>query len=366
MRICRVSFAPITQIFERIPQRDRHVLSRLERCGHDIHELRIAPVWRSTALRLSYLAGLLRAIPYLSCVKADLILADGVEAGLVGWITARTKRIPFVFDYRDHYSFLYRQKRNWRNPVVVEVLERWLPKVADLSIVVDGRQYRACLLAGTPMDRVRVVPNGVDPDRFTPGPKDPALLAEWGLTDRPVVLYVGKISSALNLPMVIEAMQEVVKAHARACLLCVGDGPALADLRQLSRRLGLDRHVFFTGHRPYHEVPALIRSSDICVYPLRSVAALAIFEYMACGKAVVVPNADYDLSLPEGSCLSVEKSVQGFAEGISRLLDDLPLCDQIGREGREFVATERSWEQLAKTYEVALMDLLKGWGRHGG
>lgn len=362
MRICRVSFAPITQIFEQIPQRDHHLLSRLKRCGHDVHDLRIAPVWRPMALRLSYLAGLLRATPYLSCVKADLILADGVEAGLVGWIAARTKRIPFVFDYRDHYSFLYRQQRDWRNPVVVKVLERWLPKVADLSIVVDGRQYRACLLAGASTDRVKVVSNGADPDRFAPGPKDSAFLAEWGLTDRHVILYIGKMTSAFNLPMAVEAMQTVVKAHTRACLVCVGDGPALADLRSLSQKLGLERHVIFAGHCSYDRIPALIRSSDICVYPLRSVAALAIFEYMACGKPVVVPNADYDLSLPEGSCLSVEKSVQGFAEGISHLLREPPLCDRIGRTAREFVATQHSWDQLARTYEAALMDLVKGWG----
>lgn len=360
MRICRVSFAPITQLFEQIPQRDHHLLSRLERCGHDVYTLRIAPAWRSTAIRLAYLTGLVRVIPDLSRRRADLILADGLEAGVVGWIAARAKRIPFVFDYRDHYSFLYRQQRDWRNPVVVEVLERWLPKVADLSIVVDGRQYRACLLAGASMDHVKVVSNGVDLDRFTSGPKDSAFLAEWGLTDRPVILYIGKITSTFNLPMVVEAMQTVVKAHARACLVCVGDGPALADLSRLSRKLGLEKHVIFTGYRPYHEVPALIRSSDICVYPLRSTAALAIFEYMACGKPVVVPNADYDLSLPEGSCLSVEKSVRGFAEGMSRLLGDPPLCDRIGRTGREVVQVEHSWDQLARTYEAALLDLVKG------
>jgi len=362
MRICRIAVRPITQIFEQIPQRDRHLLSRLERCGHEVHEMTIAPAWRAMALRLSYLVGLVRAISDLNRIKADIILADGLEAGVIGWLVARVKRVPFVFDYRDHYSFLARHEGGSRNPMIVEALERWLPTVADLSIVVDGRQYRACLLAGASTDRVKVVSNGVDSDRFAPGPKDSTFLAEWGLTDRFVILYVGKITSAFNLPMVVEAMQTVVKAHARACLVCVGDGPALADLSRLSQRLGLEKHVIFTGYRPYHEVPTLIRSSDICVYPLRSVAALAIFEYMACGKPVVVPNADYDLSLPEGSCLSVEKSVRGFAEGMSRLLGDPPLCDRIGRTGRECVATQHSWDQLARTYETALMDLVKGWG----
>jgi glycosyltransferase involved in cell wall biosynthesis len=362
MRICRIAVAPLTLIYERFPQRDYHLLSRLSRLGHEIHEVRIAPAWRSVIPSTAYLVALLKATPRLASIKADLILADALEAAVIGWMCARMKQIPFVFDYRDHYSFLYRQGRGWRNLRTTQVLERWLPRVADLVITVDGRCTTSCLGAGARIDRIRVVPNGADPQLFTPGLKDRQLLAQWGLSGRQVILYVGKATASFNLPMVLEAMREVVQRYPQACLLIVGDGTALSELKRLCLELGLMRHVVFTDCRPYSEIPALIRSSDVCVYPLRSVAALAIFEYMACGRPVVVPNADYDLSLPDGSCLPVEKSVQGFAEGISRLLGDLPLCDRIGRIGREFVVTRHSWDQLARTYEAALMDLVKGWG----
>jgi glycosyltransferase involved in cell wall biosynthesis len=365
MKICRVSFSPITQIFERIPQRDRHLLSRLKRRGHDVHELRVAPAWRPLAIRLSYLVGFLRTIPDLSRVKPDLILADGLEAGLVGWITARAKRISFVFDYRDHYSFLYRQKHGSRHPVAVQVLEQWLPRVADLVITADGRQKRASLAAGAATDRVRLIPNGVDPDRFTPGPKDPALLAEWGLANRPAILYVGKVTPAFNLPMVVEAMREVVQQYPEASLLVVGDGTALPHLKRLSREMGLGTHVVFAGCRPYSEIPAFIRSSDVCIYPLRSVAALSILEYMACGKPVVIPNADYDLSLPEGCCFPVAKSPEGFAEGITRLLGDPGLASDLSRKAREVVESEFNWDHLALTYESALRECVTRYSGAG-
>jgi glycosyltransferase involved in cell wall biosynthesis len=162
--------------------------------------------------------------------------------------------------------------------------------------------------------------------------------------------------------MVLEAMREVVQHHPQACLLIVGDGTALPELKRLCLELELARHVIFAGYRPYSEIPALVRSSDVCVYPLRSVAALSIFEYMACGRPVVVPNADYDLSLADGSCLPVQKSPKGFADGICRLIEDPPLAEQIGLKGRGVVEAQFNWDRLALGYEAALNDVLKGRG----
>lgn len=362
MRICRIALAPITKIFERFPQRDHHLLSRLSQLGHEIHEVRIAPAWRPAIPSVAYLVALLKATPRLASIKADLILADGIEAAVIAWMSARMKRIPFVFDYRDHYSFLYRQGRGWRNLRTIQLLERWLPRVADLVITVDGRRTTSCIEAGVRMDRIRVVPNGADLQLFTPGLRDQQLLTQWGLSGRQVILYVGKATPSFNLPMVLEAMREVVQHHPHACLLIVGDGTALPELKRLCLELKLARHVIFAGYRSYNEIPALIRSSDLCVYPLRSVAALSIFEYMACGKPVVVPNADYDLSLPEGSCLPVQKSPKGFADGICQLLADPLLADQIGLKGRGVVEAQFNWDRLALGYEAALNDALKGRG----
>jgi glycosyltransferase involved in cell wall biosynthesis len=80
---------------------------------------------------------------------------------------------------------------------------------------------------------------------------------------------------------------------------------------------------------------------------------------MACGKPVIVPNADYDLSLPEGCSLSVEKSPAGFADGITRLLSDPALASRLGKKGREVVERQFNWDQLALAYEAALNDAVK-------
>jgi len=361
MKICRVSVAPITRIFEKFPQRDFHLFSRLEKLGHQVLQVKISPSPRPRSLYLSYPIGILRAIPQLASIEPDLIVADSIEAGVVASIAALAKRIPFVFDFRDNFSFLHRRDSWWyRRLGITYPLERMLPRLADQVITVDDLRRRFCLQAGVQAERLRLIPNGADSDLFRPGPGDPGLLAEFGLFGRRVILYSGKINRSLDLHNVVQAMQEVIRSHPDASLLLVGDGTALLELKNRSATLGIADHVIFAGYRPFAEIPGLIRAADVCVYPLRSVAALAIFEYMACGRPVVVPNADYDLSLPEGSCLSVEKSPEGFATGITRLLADPILASRIGAKAREVVEQRFNWDHLAEAYEAALNDAVNG------
>jgi phosphatidylinositol alpha-1,6-mannosyltransferase len=155
-------------------------------------------------------------------------------------------------------------------------------------------------------------------------------------------------------------MQEVIRSHPDASLLLVGDGTALVQLKDLSAKLELMKHVVLAGYQPFADIPALIRAADVCVYPLMSVAALSIFEYMACGKPVVIPNADYDLSLPEGSSLPVQMSPAGFADGMIRLLTDPMLAGSLGKKAREVVEEQFNWDKLALAYEVALQDTVNG------
>ena len=362
MKICGVSVAPITRIFEKFPQRDFHLFSRLEKLGHQVLQVKISPSSRPRSPYLSYPIGILQVIPQLRSIEPDLIVSDSIEAGVLTSIAALAKRIPYVFDFRDNYSFLHRRDYAYRNLGTVRLLERMLPRRADQVITVDDLRRRFCLQAGVQADRLRLIPNGADSELFRPGPSDPGLLAEFGLFGRRVILYSGKINRSLDLHNVVQAMQEVIRSHPDTSLLLVGDGTALVQLKDLSAKLELMKHVVFAGYQPFADIPALIRAADGCVYPLRSVAALSIFEYMACGKPVVVPNADYDLALPEGCCLPVQKTPEGFADGIIRILDDPVLASRLGKKGREVVERQFNWDQLALAYEAALNDALKGRG----
>lgn len=107
-----------------------------------------------------------------------------------------------------------------------------------------------------------------------------------------------------------------------------------------------------------------INLSDVCVFPLPDDGALAIFEYMACAKAVVLPRGGTrkleisDKIIPKDCALLVESSPEGFARGIKLLLSDEKLGEEMGRKARERVVRLHDWDTLAKKYEKVLRQVL--------
>jgi L-malate glycosyltransferase len=130
---------------------------------------------------------------------------------------------------------------------------------------------------------IRVVPNGVDVEHFSPGPAPPA--ADWpggGLR----MLHVGRLHPQKGHRFLIEALARARGRGMDAGLALVGEGPLRGELAEQVARLGLDGRVRFLGRRD--DVRELLRAADVFVFPsLYEAAGIALLEAMACGKPVI-------------------------------------------------------------------------------
>jgi glycosyltransferase involved in cell wall biosynthesis len=146
------------------------------------------------------------------------------------------------------------------------------------AVAVRSLSYadRSPSLAGVPKDRLQVVPNGFDPERFKPtGP----------LRKGDYLLFVGRLVPYKGLEVLLQAL---AKSRVNAPLLIVGDGPLRAALRQQATRLGLDAH--FLGHVPDADLPALYRGARLTILPSvnkQEAFGIALIESMACGTPVL-------------------------------------------------------------------------------
>lgn len=226
---------------------------------------------------------------------------------------------------------------------------------------------------GVPADRVHVIPNGVDPAAFQPGPRDAGLAARYGLGDRPVIGYV----STLDHPregheVLIEAVAALARRHRPVHALIVGDGGRRATLEALSRRLGVRDSVIFTGRVDHAEVAAHHGLIDLFVVPRRDdraaryVTPLKPFEAMAMARPLVVADlpallelADPDGPRPRGVAFRTG-SAESLAEVIVGLIDDPDRAAALGRAGREWVATERTWAANGPRYRRIYEAVLEG------
>jgi glycosyltransferase involved in cell wall biosynthesis len=207
--------------------------------------------------------------------------------------------------------------------------------------------------AGIPRDRITLVENFVESERFLGYPRSDAIGVE--LRDRFVITYVGGFGVHRGLETALRAMPTVIRNVPHALLMLVGDGRNRRDLERVSAELGLKDHVRFEGMVDFALVPSYVAASDVCIVPpistVQTEASLPhkLFQYMlmakpvvasACaGIAQVVEDARCGLLFPPGDSAAL-------AEALIRLTD-ADLRTQLGNHGREAVRDRYSWSHAA-------------------
>lgn len=318
---------------------------------------------------LSYGIGAVLSIARFNKSASDVLIADNVESATAAMLIKIIYRTPFVFDMIDDYSAITSHDGYRLRHMLIRIFEKLLPRMADAVIVVDEHKRRYSLKIGVKKEKIAFVPVGTDTRQFCPDIQPVNPLGQDIPGNNRIVLYAGKINKYYRHETIIEAVPHILNKFPDVKFVLIGEGDNVKKLKDLCRRLGVDDSVVFTGFKKPEEIPAFIASADICVFPLPDSSALAIYEYMACGKPAVVPvdsgekmGINNDL-IPSDCIARAENSPQGFAEAINRLLADSGLRERIGRNARKF-AESFDWNDLASRYETALKLVVKdGKGR---
>ncbi len=141
------------------------------------------------------------------------------------------------------------------------------------------------------------VSNGIDLTTYRPLKPAKTIFKKYHLpTDRPIVMYVGRLDREKHVHILLEAFGQVLTKQA-AHLLVVGDGNAAEDLRILASELDIKDAVTFTGRVVDEDKVQLLRTGALFVMPSPAeLQSLALLEAMATGKAVIAVKAG---ALPE-------------------------------------------------------------------
>ena len=148
------------------------------------------------------------------------------------------------------------------------LIERRVLEASD-RVITDSEFARRQLAGelGLRTDHVTVVYCGVGP-KFAPMPKDPALMARYGLDGKQVLLCLGPLIHRKNPFFLVEAFAEIRRsAAAPVGLVWVGAGPLRAELAAFAAKLGLDGAVVFTGYVPEVEKVSILNLADVFVIP---------------------------------------------------------------------------------------------------
>jgi glycosyltransferase involved in cell wall biosynthesis len=243
----------------------------------------------------------------------------------------------------------------------VERLNRLLAPITDAFIAVAEPHAR--YLAdheGCPARKVRVIPNGVDVERFRPREPNPALREELGLpSTAPVVAIVAALRPEKNHELFLRAAALVRQQLPAVQLLIIGDGSRRPALESLAEQLSLTAATHFLGTR--HDVPELLSLVDVVALTSHMEAnPVSILEAMASAKPVVATRVG---SVPETvidgqtGYLVAPGDASQLADRIVSLLKDPVRAAAMGRAGRESVVSGWSIQRMVEGYESLLSTL---------
>ena len=210
---------------------------------------------------------------------------------------------------------------------------------------------------------VQIAP-GIDVDHFVPTDSS-NLRAELGLTDKSVIISVGRLVHRKGQDKLISALPEIKTSVPNVHLVLVGVGPHQDYLEKLALKLNVSDCVTFIGRINYAELPKYICLGDIFAMPSRSrffgleVEGLGIvyLEASACGLPVVggksggAPDA---VLVGETGVVVDGTNPSEIADACIELLNNPELCALMGANGRAWIIENWRWEIWATRYAALL------------
>jgi glycosyltransferase involved in cell wall biosynthesis len=272
------------------------------------------------------------------------------------------------FSYPDGFGMIGLAKR-WKVPFVISALGTLERKVAYegsytsrqifeamncadkvLSVSEDLKNHIVNL--GISEDKVSVVPNGVDIEKFKPAGKEYARNMLNLPQDKKIVLFVGALKKIKGVDYLIEAAKSFLDTNISLYMVGRDDGMK-KSLEKRAHELKIDNHIKFTGPVNHEDIPLWLSASDILVLPsLSEGRPNVILEAFACEVPVVATNVGGIPELMingETGYLVTAKNPMELSEKVNKLLEDRDLRIKMGKFGRmTIIQRGLTWETHAK------------------
>lgn len=288
---------------------------------------------------------------YVRDHRIDVVHSHKYKTTFHALLARRKQRFPLLATYHNWLEDSFMLK-------VYAFVDKRLARFCDANVGVST-VVAAELARYASANKVHYIGNGIDTDRFTPGDRL-AARARIGLTEAPVIGFVGRLTPQKGVEVLIAAFHAL--EHPRAQLLIVGDGESRAALESAARAGRNAARITFLGSRK--DTPELFRAMDLFVLPSYVEAfPMVLLEAMASGVPVIgtpvgdVPKiiaADVGQITPLGDAPALRAVVE-------HLLADEAARAGMGRLARANVVANHSAEAFARNY-VQLYERISATG----
>lgn len=290
-------------------------------------------------------------------VNPDIIISYLFHADVIGRLfiqkISNFKVIPFL-------RTTYNHKKYWLPRLFEKLTHKQVPHyLANSESVKDFLVGK-----GVKMEKITVIPNGIDTNFYDKIPKDEKLKNNLNIDTKDIVIIcVANLHINKGHKYLLEAFEEIFrnsrKIRPAPHLILVGDGQEKEKLLKQMKNYSSKNNIIFLGKR--NDVPSLLKISDIFVFPtLFEGMSNALMEAMAIGLPVSATDIPENRELLDGvnNLLFKPKDSKKIVEEISRLLSDSELRDKIGKRAKKKISNKFEMETIIEKFSNFLDKLI--------
>jgi glycosyltransferase involved in cell wall biosynthesis len=296
--------------------------------------------------------------------------ASNYYTGIPAIKAARDLGIPCIYEVRGLWEVTRLSREpSWGETDAFKLYVAMETKAmtnADHVITLTEALKGELINRGVEPNRITVVPNCVDGERFLPRERDLELSEKLGLDDQPVIGYIGTFAEYEGLDDLIRAGKILKVRGVDFRMLLVGDGAMSDEISNIARDTGLTDEIILPGRVPYEEVERYYSLIDVAAFPRKSlpvtemVSPLKPFEAMAAEKAILVSNVRAMAEFIEegvNGLIFKKGSIDDMANKLEMIINNKNLRVELGKNARKWVLEHRAWDKATFKVESIYQEL---------
>ncbi|MFQ5771087.1 MAG: glycosyltransferase family 4 protein [bacterium] len=269
---------------------------------------------------------------------------------------------PPTYEHMNFYGENYKHLGTLAEKIELQTLQK-----ADGIIAISNILKNYYIEQGIQAEKIHVIPNGADPEKFQPRDKPHEIVKRYALQDKVVIGWIGSLVGWSGIQNLVSMVLYVLEKFPNTVFLLVGGGANKEFFRKKLHIKDYTSRVILPGSIPHDEVPNYLACMDIVIAPYPKLpfwypSSMKIFEYMAAGKAVVASDvgqvAEVIKDCKNGMLYDPEH-VDGLQIKTIRLLENEELRNRIGQQARRDLLDKYTWEHHAKKIITIFEEILQ-------
>jgi glycosyltransferase involved in cell wall biosynthesis len=299
----------------------------------------------------------IRLAGILKSEQADfLYVTDGFHNMVAGRLAASLARTPQSVLIFHSYDTIIRKSLSPARRAMLGLSDRLFhPHFAHIVSLSKSHKEYLHTEKGIPRDKISIVYNGIDDDRYNLKRPAAEVRSKYGLPAKgQVVAMIAGLRRWKSHGMLLRAAVTVLRQAPDTVFVLAGDGPERERLERLATELGIDSNVHFLGR--VENVPELLAAVDVSVLSsVHEAFPLSLLESMAASIPMVATDVGSVSEIVEDGVngFLVESGAEAaFADGILRLVREPELARRLGANGRKKLEAHFTLRQMVSSCEA--------------